>query len=164
MRVRPFTLSYFNRDNQKLSQSQLKQRMLRKKTPKESEEQEKIFTWAKKNEKEFPHLELLNASLMGVKLTVGQLKKAARMGCKKSFPDISLPVARCGYSGLFIELKRVRFGHLSDGQADVLLKLNRLGGNLAVSIKGAEESIRLIIAYLQNNREVVNQIIGCDHD
>lgn len=164
MRKKPFTLSYFNRDNQKLTQSQLKNRLAHKRTPKEEDEQEQLFIWAKKNEKDYPHLQLLNASLMGANLSIHQRKKAVRIGCKKGFPDISLPVARCGYNGLFIELKRVRFGRISDEQADVLLKLNRLGGNLAVSVKGAQESQRLIKAYLDNNREVVNEIIGCHHD
>jgi hypothetical protein len=82
---------------------------MQKKLPKPSEyqEQAKIFKWAALNEKIWPALRLLNASLNGVRLTIGQAKKAKAAGMKKGFPDLFLPVPRGIYHGLFIELKRV---------------------------------------------------------
>jgi len=71
----------------------------------EYETQKLIFQWAKFMEGKYPELVLLNASLNGVRLTIGQAKKAKAAGMKKGYPDLFLPVARGGYHGLFIELK-----------------------------------------------------------
>ena len=73
----------------------------------ESEEQAALFRWAdmKVQIGEYRELALLNGSLNGVKLTIGQAVKAKKQGMKKGFPDIFLPVPRGKYHGLFIELK-----------------------------------------------------------
>lgn len=64
-----------------------------------------------------------------------------------------LPVARKGYHGLAIELKRKVGGKLSTEQAQWLDALNAQGW-YAVVCKGATESIRLLQAYLQPNGEI----------
>jgi hypothetical protein len=71
----------------------------------EYHEQCKLFEWARLAAGTIPELHLLNASLNGVKLSIGSAVKCKRMGMKKGFPDIFLPVYRDGYYGLFIEMK-----------------------------------------------------------
>ena len=73
----------------------------------ESDDQAAIFRWADMKVQIGEHraLSLLNGSLNGVKLTIGQAVKAKKQGMKKGFPDIFLPVPRGKYHGLFIELK-----------------------------------------------------------
>ena len=69
--------------------------------------QKQIFEWANMSIRKYPELKLLNASLNGVKLTSKVAgAKAKQSGMKKGFPDLFLPVARKGFHGLFIELKR----------------------------------------------------------
>lgn len=43
--------------------------------------------------------------LAGMKVTVGQATRAKRLGNTKSWPDLTIAVARQGYHGLFLELK-----------------------------------------------------------
>ena len=73
----------------------------------EADDQAALFRWAdmKAQIGEYPELNLLNGSLNGVRLTIGNAVKAKKQGLKKGFPDIFLPVPRGGYHGLFIELK-----------------------------------------------------------
>jgi len=73
----------------------------------EFDEQVSIFEWAEVKQAEIPELQLLNSSLNGVRLSIGAAMKAKRAGMKAGFPDIFLPVARNGFHGLFIELKKI---------------------------------------------------------
>ena len=76
--------------------------------PKNSDEfniQCQIFEWAELKQVQLPELALLNGSLNGIRLTIGNAVKAKRIGMKKGYPDLFLPVARGGYFGLYIELK-----------------------------------------------------------
>jgi hypothetical protein len=75
-------------------------------TESEFDIQAALFEWAEWAQGKFPELKLLNGSLNGVRLTIGQAVKAKRAGMKRGFPDISLPIARGQYHGLFIELKK----------------------------------------------------------
>ena len=63
-----------------------------------------VFQWAQLNLRRFPELELLQGSLNGVRLNIGQAVKAKSAGLNAGWPDLFLPVARHGYHGLFIEL------------------------------------------------------------
>jgi len=92
----------------------------------EYQTQVQIFEWAKLMEGKYPELKLLNASLNGVRMTVGQAKKMKRAGMKKGYPDLFLPIPREGFHGLFIELK-VKGGRLSKEQRDWLRALNNQG-------------------------------------
>ena len=71
----------------------------------EADDQAALFLWAESMIYYLPELALLNGSLNGVRLTIGQGVKAKKQGMKKGFPDIQLPIARGSYHGLFIELK-----------------------------------------------------------
>ena len=68
-------------------------------------------------------------------------------GVKSGVPDIMLPVARGGYYGLFIEMKRTSGGRVSESQQKFLKTLND-NGYLAVVCKGFEQAQEAILKYL----------------
>lgn len=109
-------------------------------------EQVSIFDWARYNESMYSELRLLNASLNGVKLTIGQAVKTKASGMKAGYPDIFLPVAKAGYHGLFIELKE-KGGAVQPNQKWWKQELNA-GGYLSVVCYGANEAIDMIKNYL----------------
>jgi len=80
---------------------------------------------------------IFNSDMSGIKLTIGQAKKAAALRSDNKFPDIVLYHRNSLYNGLFIELKRTgeklcnkngqyKTEHLNK-QADTLLALNGQG-------------------------------------
>lgn len=71
----------------------------------EDQNQVKVIVWARKNAEKYDELKFLTASLNGVFMSVGQRMKANRSGLNKGTPDLSLPCARRGYHGLYIEMK-----------------------------------------------------------
>jgi hypothetical protein len=115
----------------------------------EYDEQKLVFAWANFFEIKYPELGLLNGSLNGVRLTIGQAVNAKLAGMKKGFPDINLPVARRGFNGLFIELKR-RDGVASDVKKEQKKWLTGLSKNgyHAVVCFGADEAIAVLQWYL----------------
>ena len=112
----------------------------------EEKEQALIFQWRDANKSFIPELALLHASLNGLKMTKGQAAKA-RPQMLKGAPDMFLPVARKGYHGLFIELKREKGGTVSAYQKKVLYILNKEGYK-AVVCRGHDEAIQTIMEYL----------------
>ena len=115
--------------------------------PSEYQEQCAVFTWAQLMENKYPELGLLNSSLNGVRLAIGPAMKAKRAGMKAGFPDIFLPVARNGYHGLFIELKRKGGAKPSPDQQVWLTNLSTEGYS-CFCCKGAEAAIKTIGIYL----------------
>lgn len=115
--------------------------------PLEAKEQEAIFKWARANQTDIPELQLLNASLSGVRLTRGLSVKMKKQGMRKGYPDLFVPVARNGYHGLFIELKRLKGGVVSPEQKEWIARL-REQGYLALVCKGHRAAILDIKAYL----------------
>jgi len=124
--------------------------------PLESEEQQAIFQWAEGMEKKRPELSLLmhvpNGGLRNA-VVAARLKTE---GTKKGFPDLFLPVARGGYHGLMIELKRKKGGALSNEQREWLKALKEQG-YLAMMCKGCEESIHAITLYLEGKLHYENR-------
>jgi hypothetical protein len=66
-----------------------------------------LVTWARlpTTIAQYPGIDLLEASLNGVKLTKAQAGKAKAAGMLKGALDLNLPVARGIYHGLRIEMK-----------------------------------------------------------
>jgi hypothetical protein len=89
----------------------------------------------------------MHGSLNGVRLSIGQAMKCKRIGMTKGWPDVSLPVARQGFCGLFIELKRRKGGRVEKEQA-IIHKLLRAEGNRVEVCKGYEEAVGVLIDYL----------------
>lgn len=118
--------------------------------PTEEFEQELVFQWAAYGQRKRPELALLHASANGGhrhKATAARLK---RTGVKAGVPDMFLPVARNGYNGLFIELKRRKGGRVSPEQKAWLKALNEQGYR-AVVCKGADEAIDELKGYLTHD-------------
>ena len=120
-------------------------------TPLENWEQEQIFKWARSNQIDIPELQLLNASLAGVRLNQGLKTKMKRQGMRKGYPDIFLPVTTHHHAGLFIELKRAKGGSVSPEQKAWLARLAEQR-YLAVVAKGHREAIAIIKRYLGIDR------------
>lgn len=128
--------------------------------PKESDEQRHIFLWAQKVAGLYPELELLNASMNGAWIPGGKTKpergrkfgiirNLKELGClRPGFPDISLPIPKGRYHGLYIELKRKSGGRVGKDQQWWLDRLNGQG-YLAVVARGTDEAIEIILRYLE---------------
>jgi hypothetical protein len=71
----------------------------------ESDLQEAIFTWASTVERNHPELRWLHAVPNGGLRSGREAVSLKRQGVKAGILDIHLPVARCGFHGLMIELK-----------------------------------------------------------
>ena len=108
-----------------------------------------LFQWAAISN--HPELDLLHASANGghrVKSVAAKLKSS---GVKPGVPDIFLPVARHGYFGLFIELKKPKdttpAGRPTKQQLEWLQQLSS-SGYLAVLCVGWEAAKQTITDYL----------------
>lgn len=117
--------------------------------PYEYDEQVSIFRRAQLYSRQYPELIFLNGSLNGVRLTIGQAVKAKAAGMKKGYPDLFFPIRRGGYSGLFVELKRIKGGHIEPEQ--------KVWANMLISqgyrhefCEGAEAAWKVITDYLNS--------------
>jgi hypothetical protein len=109
--------------------------------PTEQQEQFAVHAWLMK--RNIVH----NHSPNGGYRDVVEGAKFKRMGVSAGFPDLEFPYARKGYHGLYIELKRLNGGKLSEHQVwwrDHLLK----EGYAWFEAKGFDECIRIICDYL----------------
>jgi hypothetical protein len=114
----------------------------------EYNEQVMIFEWARLYELQYPDLFLLHGSIMGgTGISLAILNKFKKAGMKKGKPDINLPVARGGYIGLWIELKRRGGPNPSDDQ-ETWLRALAGAGHYAVCCKGSDAAISIIKSYL----------------
>lgn len=78
----------------------------------EHSEQSMVIMWAQRHEGIYPELKWLHSSLNGIFIPgprpvvwriIAHMKQE---GMKKGVADLCLPVARRGYHGLYIEMKR----------------------------------------------------------
>jgi hypothetical protein len=113
--------------------------------PKEYDDQVFVFEWAKYCK--LDGIDLLYATLNGVRLPIGLARKMKRAGLKAGPPDINLDVARQGFHGLRIEEKREKGGIVSQIQSDWHDRLRQEGYKVVVT-KGANETIAAIKEYL----------------
>jgi hypothetical protein len=115
--------------------------------PSEYDEQVKLIDWCNENASQHPELSLIfsipNESSRNT-VSGCKLNKAGR---KKGVPDLFLPVARHGYHGLFIELKRSINATVSEAQI-ATIKALREQRYVATVCYGCDEAIALISRYL----------------
>lgn len=71
-----------------------------------------------------------------------------RTGVRKGIPDYCLPMARDGYSALYIELKKVDGGVLSESQNECIAKLRKYGNKVVVA-NGWMAAKAAILKYLE---------------
>lgn len=115
--------------------------------PTEEQEQAYLFQWAMLMTNRFPELSLLFHIPNGGARSLTEAVRFKRAGVKKGVPDLFLPVARGGFHGLFIELKRERGGRVSKEQKEWLSALEAEKYR-AVVCNGAEEACNEIYNYL----------------
>lgn len=115
--------------------------------PTESAEQQWLFKWAAYESGAHPELELMyhipNEGQRS-RATGGRMRAE---GLKKGVPDICLPVSRMGFHGLYIELKRTKYGRATEEQRAWLKKLTA-EGYLACICHGWQAAARVITDYL----------------
>lgn len=127
---------------------------LRERCPTEHYEQCQVIKWAdsKITRRTYPELEMLYAVPNGGHRHARVGAQLRDEGTRRGVPDLSLDVARGGYFGLRIEMKRrIRsLSTLSDDQKWWHAKLTERG-YMVVTCYGAEEAISAIKAYLQGD-------------
>lgn len=121
-------------------------------TIREEKEQENLLTWAAWNRGQYPELALLYHIPNGGKRGKAEAARLKAGGVKRGVPDLCLPVARGGYHGLYVELKRREGGTISVDQRDWLERLEAQGYMVAVC-RGAEEAEGVLLGYLRGGCE-----------
>lgn len=116
--------------------------------PTESTEQIWLFEWAGQMAVlRWPELDLMYHIPNEGKRTRATGGRMRAEGLKRGIPDVCLPVPRCGYHGLYIEMKRQRGGKLTEEQADKIPRLRAQGYCVEVC-KGFHEAADLIEKYM----------------
>lgn len=112
-------------------------------SPTEEQDQIKLAVWLDKNK--LPFYAIPN----GGKRNFFEAVKLKRCGVKAGIPDICLPLPnRKGYHGLYIELKRVSGGRVSDEQL-AWQELLRKNGYCAEIAYGLEEAKKIVSNYFE---------------
>lgn len=118
----------------------------------ESQEQQLLFEWAVLAAGRWPELALMYHIPNGGSRSKSEAGRFRAEGVKAGVPDICLPVARGGYHGLYIELKRVKGGRVSTAQQGWIAAL-RDQGYYACVCKGWDDAAHVIKKYLENKIE-----------
>ena len=113
----------------------------------EEEEQAAVIEWAVWMEKQLPELHLLFHIPNGAERHPAGAAKLKKAGVKPGVPDLFLPVARGGFHGLWIEMKRRKGGRVSDEQKQWLADLEGEMYRCFVA-HGAKEACDEIYRYL----------------
>ncbi len=116
-------------------------------SPLESAQQIAVMQWAALASGQWPQLRLLQASANGGKRDAKTASHLKRQGVKPGYPDLALHVARDGYFGLFIELKRWP-NKPTDLQAEWHEALRAEGHRVEVCYS-ATAAIEVLRAYMQ---------------
>lgn len=115
--------------------------------PTEEQEQAAVFEWAVLMRNQFPELSLLFHIPNGGWRAPATAAKLKAQGVKAGVPDLFLPVARGGFHGLWIELKRQHDGKLSKPQKEWIDDMRKQGYK-AERANGADEAIAILQEYL----------------
>lgn len=112
--------------------------------PTESQEQCIVILWADANP-------AIRGKLMsipnGANKSPASAAKFKREGLRPGVPDLFLPIARQGFHGLWIEMKRRKGGKLSDAQNE-WIEFLRYENYAAYCCEGAGEAINIIKKYM----------------
>lgn len=118
--------------------------------PTESQEQKTLFRWADlMGSGKYPELQLLHHIPNGGSRNKAEAHKLKAEGVKAGVPDICLPVPRGSYHGLYIEMKRIRGGRISEEQRKWLKDLAKQGYRAQIC-RGWEEAAGTIKEYLDS--------------
>lgn len=75
--------------------------------------------------------------------------KLKRCGVQSGIPDLAIPLPTKSHHGLYIELKRISGGKVSENQKKWLAYLNSVGYHAAVAC-GFDEAKAITTSYLRN--------------
>lgn len=116
---------------------------------KELQHQQCVIKWGQqpKVRAKWPELALLYHIPNERHCTPVQGKQLKRAGVRSGVPDLCLPVARCGYHGLYIEMK-AKGGRTTEEQRWWCAKLNEQG-YLCVTCWGWESAVQVLENYLE---------------
>lgn len=135
-------------DIQEISTIELDAKKKEKKTtvPLEHEEQVNFVAWA-----DFWLPENLRPLLFAIPNGGARHKKTAAdlkaEGVRRGIPDLFFSHARLGFHGLYIEMKRISGGRLSDEQKGMIERL-KSAGYAVVVCRGCEEAKAALRAYM----------------
>ena len=124
-----------------------KKRPIANPLPTEEWEQEALLNWATRLKGQAPELSLIFHIPNSGNRHISYARKQQRLGLKAGVPDLFLPVARGGFHGLFIELKRQRGGTVSQKQEDWIGRLQVEGYRVEVC-KGWQRAAKILCEYL----------------
>ena len=114
----------------------------------ERQHQRALITWANNARRAYPELRWLYATPNAGK----RLGKAGALmvaeGLRKGVPDLTLPVPRGGYHGLYIELKRPGRYAVAPEQKEWLEGLRQNGYRAEIAV-GWDAARELIVEYLE---------------
>lgn len=115
--------------------------------PTEHQEQAAVIQWF---QLAYPEIKTrLFAVPNGANKSRASAARFAVEGLRAGVPDLMLPIARHGFHGLFIEMKRLKGGRLSREQSDWLDFLGEQG-YMAVVCCGSVAAIETLKEYLKN--------------
>ena len=112
--------------------------------PLEHDEQRRLFQWAACQRVTYPDLQWLYAIPNGGKRSKATAGKLKAEGVKPGVPDVALDVARGGWFGLRLELKRRKKSHVSDVQDAWHRRLWAQGYKVEVCYGWEQASVALI--------------------
>ena len=113
----------------------------------EDQEQEIVIQWKELMVNQYPDLKWLHHCPNGGSRHPAEAQKLRRMGVVPGVSDLFLPVARNGYHGIWIEMKKKHGGKLSPSQKDWIEGM-RKEGYKAERADGADEAIAMLEEYL----------------
>lgn len=116
--------------------------------PTEAEEQATLFSWAEMQSEKYPELALMYHISNGGSRKKSEAARFKAEGVKGGVPDIVLPVARGGYHGLYIELKRLKGGRVEKNQQEWHDRLREQGYAVYVC-RGWKQASECLVEYLE---------------
>lgn len=115
----------------------------------EDEELIKFFDWLAWQEKQEPMLRIIHHVANERRASWAAGKRLKRKGVRKGILDVSCPIPRGRYHGLYVELK-IRPNKLTEDQVEVMKILHGLGHCVRVAWSG-DELIGIVKEYLYGN-------------
>lgn len=119
--------------------------------PSESDEGIAFIRWCRWAEKQYPELELLYHIPNGGARDIQTGARLKREGVLAGMLDYCLPVPRGGFGALYLELKIITGGVLSEKQKKIIVLLER-HGNKVVVCAGWEAAKNAVIEYLNQKK------------
>ena len=116
----------------------------------EHEAQKGVFEFCRELMKTYPALKMLYAIPNGFRSNPEAAKWMKDEGLKPGVPDLCLPVARGGFHGLYIEMKRKGGKKPTDDQCEWLHSLGR-EGYAAYCCMGREAAQDTILKYVRGD-------------